>query len=88
MVFVEVPTIGRKAAAKEAIAVIESVKAASDIYAPVSGTVVEANENVTKNPAMINTDPYGEGWLFVLKTANPDELGSLKDAAGYRQQIS
>ena len=88
VVFVEVPTIGRKAAAKEAIAVIESVKAASDIYAPVSGTVVEANENVTKNPAMINTDPYGEGWLFVLKTANPDELGSLKDAAGYRQQIS
>jgi glycine cleavage system H protein len=87
VVFVEVPKVGREVNAKEAIAVVESVKAASDIYAPVKGTVVEANETLTQNPALVNTDPFGQGWLFVLKVANADDLKNLKDAAAYKQQI-
>ena len=88
VVFVELPKVDREANAKEAIAVVESVKAASDIYAPVKGKVVEANKALEGNPALINTDPFGQGWLFVLKVANPDDLKSLKDAAAYKQQIS
>ena len=88
VVFVELPKIDREANAREAIAVVESVKAASDIYAPVKGKVVEANKALESNPALINTDPFGEGWLYVLKVANPDDLKSLKDAAAYKQQIS
>ena len=87
VVFVELPKKDRQVNAKEAIAVVESVKAASDIYAPVKGTVVEANEELSTNPALINTDPFGKGWLFVLKIDNADELKNLKDAAAYKQQI-
>src|SRR5205807_2163618 len=74
VVFVEVPKTGRAVNAKVAVAVVESVKAASDIYAPVKGSVVDANKALDTNPALINTDPYGEGWIFVLKIDNPDEL--------------
>jgi glycine cleavage system H protein len=88
VVFVEVPKLGREVNAKEAIAVVESVKAASDIYAPVKGTVVQANETLTHNPALVNTDPFGQGWLFVLKVANTEDLNGLKDATAYKQQIS
>jgi glycine cleavage system H protein len=88
VVFVEVPKVGREVNAREAIAVVESVKAASDIYAPVKGTVVEANDALTQNPALVNTDAFGEGWLFVLKIANADDLSQLKDAAAYKQQIA
>jgi len=87
VVFVELPKIDRQANAKEAIAVVESVKAASDIYAPVKGKVVEANKDLESNPALINTDPFGKGWLFVLKPDNLDDLKNLKDAAGYKAQI-
>jgi glycine cleavage system H protein len=87
VVFVELPKVGRTANTKEAIAVIESVKAASDIYAPVKGTVVETNKALETNPALINTDPYGEGWIFVLKLDQPGDLENLKDAAAYKQQI-
>jgi glycine cleavage system H protein len=66
---------------------VESVKAASDIYAPVSGTVLEVNKALEENPALINTDPFGEGWIFVVKMDAPDDVKQLKDAAGYRQQI-
>ena len=70
------------------IAVVESVKAASDIYAPVKGTVVEVNKALESNPALINTDPFGEGWIFLLKMASPDDLKELKDPScvpnGYR----
>jgi glycine cleavage system H protein len=88
VVFVELPKIGAKAEARGQIAVVESVKAASDIYAPVKGTVVEVNKALESNPALINTDPFGEGWIFVLKMDSPDEVKQLKDAAGYRQAIS
>ena len=87
VVYVELPKMDRQANAKEAVAVVESVKAASDIYAPISGTVVEVNKALEGNPALVNTDPFGEGWIFVLKMDSPDELKQLKDAAGYRQQI-
>src|SRR3954453_6286052 len=85
--FVELPKIDREANAKEAIAVVESVKAASDIYAPVKGKIVEANKALESNPALINTDPFGEGWIFVLKIESADDLKQLKDAAGYKAQI-
>jgi glycine cleavage system H protein len=87
VVFVELPKVDRQVNAKEAIAVVESVKAASDIYAPVKGTVVDANKALEGNPALINTDPFGEGWLFVLKIDNEADLKNLKNAAAYKQQI-
>ncbi len=87
VVFVELPKVGRQAAPKEAIAVVESVKAASDIYAPAKGTVVDANKALESNPALINTDPFGEGWIFAMKIDDADELKNLKDAAAYRAAI-
>ena len=87
IVYVELPKKDRQVNAKEAIAVVESVKAASDIYAPVKGTVVDANQELSSNPALINTDPFGKGWLFLLKIDNADDLKQLKDAAAYRKQI-
>ena len=87
VVFVELPKMDRQANAKEAIAVVESVKAASDIYAPVKGSVVEANNALTNNPALINSDPFGEGWIFVLKIDNPDDLKNLESPAAYKGQI-
>src|ERR1700759_445280 len=87
VVFVELPKADREANAKEAIAVVESVKAASDIYAPVKGKVVDANKALEANPALINTDPFGEGWLFILKIDNAGDLKNLKDGPAYKAQI-
>jgi glycine cleavage system H protein len=87
VVYVELPKMDRQANAKEAIAVVESVKAASDIYAPAKGTVVEVNNALEADPGLINREPYGQGWIFALKIDNPDDLKNLKDAAGYKQQI-
>jgi glycine cleavage system H protein len=87
VVFVELPKVDREVNAREAIAVVESVKAASDIYAPAKGKVVEANKALESTPALINTDPFGQGWIFVLKIDNPDDLKQLKDAAAYKQHI-
>ncbi len=85
VVFVELPKVGTKVDARGNVAVVESVKAASDIYAPIAGEVVEANEALSSNPALVNTDPFGEGWIFVLKMNSPDDVKQLKDAAAYRQ---
>jgi len=87
VVYVELPKVDRQVNAREGTAVVESVKAASDIYAPVKGIVVEVNKALEGNPALINTDPFGEGWIFVLKMDSPDDVKQLKDAAGYRQTI-
>jgi glycine cleavage system H protein len=87
VVYVELPKVGTRAEARGQIAVVESVKAASDIYAPVTGTVVEVNKALEGNPALINTDPFGEGWIFVLKMESPDDVKQLKDAATYRKAI-
>jgi glycine cleavage system H protein len=87
VVYVELRKVGAMAEARGQIAVVESVKAASDIYAPVKGTVVEVNKALESNPALINTDPFGEGWIFVLKMDSPDDVKQLKDAAAYRKAI-
>lgn len=88
IVFAEPPKVGAKFSAKDAAAVVESVKAASDIYSPVGGEVVEANEELAANPARLNTDPFGAGWIFKIKISNPSDLEALKDAAAYREQIA
>ena len=82
VVFIQNPEVGRKVKQGEECAVIESVKAAADIYAPVSGEVVAANQEVADSPERVNRDPYG-AWLFRLKPLNPAELASLLDAAAY-----
>ena len=87
VVYVELPKIARQVNAKEPIAVVESVKAASDIYAPVKGTVVEVNESLEADPGLINREPYGQGWIFVLKIDNADDLKQFKDAAAYKKQV-
>jgi glycine cleavage system H protein len=83
VVFVEVPEIGRKVSAGEAVAVVESVKAASDVYAPVSGEVVEANGDLAANSALVNEDAEGKAWFFKLKVADEKELSGLMDRAAY-----
>jgi len=87
IVFAEPPAIGKSVGAGEVAAVVESVKAASDIYSPVSGEVIERNEAVEQNPSLLNTDPFGDGWIFKIKLTNPGELDALKDPASYRAQI-
>jgi len=87
VVYVELPKLERQVNAKEPVAVVESVKAASDIYAPVKGTVVEVNKALEADPGLINREPYAQGWIFVLKIDNPDDLKNLKGAAAYKQQI-
>ena len=87
VVFVDLPTVGKELKAGDVACVVESVKAASDIYAPVSGKITAVNSAVSSNPALVNTDPYGEGWLFKLEVSNASERDALKDAAGYRAQL-
>lgn len=87
IVYVELPQVGTALEAKQAAAVVESVKAASDIYSPVSGEVVEVNAALESNPALVNTDPYASGWLFKVKLSDPEEVASLKTAAEYSIQI-
>jgi glycine cleavage system H protein len=87
VVYVELPKMDRQANAKEAIAVVESVKAARDIYAPLKGTVVEVNKALEADPGLINREPYGQGWIFILKLDNADDLKQLKDAEEYKKQI-
>jgi len=87
LVFVELPAIGRKLSAGEAVAVVESVKTASDVYAPIAGEVVEVNTALTQNPGLINSEPYTGGWMIKIKPANPAEVDQLLSAADYRALI-
>jgi glycine cleavage system H protein len=87
IVYVELPKVGAKVTAKEQAAVVESVKAASDIYSPVSGEVTEVNSKLESEPALVNTAPYSEGWLFKVQLEEGADLSELKDAAAYRTQI-
>ena len=84
VVFVELPKVGRVLKKTEAAAVVESVKAASDVYAPVTGEVVEINQAVVDEPALVNTDAAGKAWFFKLKIADKSELGGLMDEAAYK----
>lgn len=83
LVYVEAPEVGRKLTAAAACAVVESVKAASDVYAPVSGVVVENNPTLSDSPELINKDPYGDGWIFKIKLANVADANALLDAKAY-----
>jgi glycine cleavage system H protein len=87
IVYVELPAVGTKVSPKQPTAVVESVKAASDIYAPISGEIAETNSALEGTPGLVNTDPYGKGWLFKIHASNPEQLASLKDAAAYKAQI-
>ena len=88
LVFVEVPKVGRKLAANDACAVVESVKAASDVYAPIAGEVIANNPALADAPETLNTDPYGAGWMWKMKPADAGEIASLLDAAGYEKSVA
>ena len=87
IVFVELPAVGRTVKAGETCAVVESVKTASDIYSPVSGEIIEVNQPVADNPALVNTDPHGAGWFYKIKLSNAAELGALLSPEDYKKQI-
>ena len=87
VVFVELPKVGASFARMEVFGTIEAVKAVSELFSPVAGEVVEVNEALDANPALVNTDPYGEGWMLKLRVSDPSELDSLLDAAAYEQHI-
>lgn len=86
MVFVELPEEGMTYEQGDACAVVESVKAASDVYAPLSGEIIEINSALEDQPELVNTDPYGDGWLFRIQISDPDELDELLDAEAYAEQ--
>jgi len=88
VVYVSLPQVGTEVTATEQIGELESTKAVSDVYAPVSGKVMEVNSELVNNPALINQDPYGEGWICVLEVKDPNSLEGLLDAQAYRSLIS
>lgn len=87
MVFVELPGVEDAVVAGDDVAVAESVKAASDVYAPMTGEIVAVNEALEDTPELVNSDPYGEGWLFRIKAEDPEEFDALLDAEGYENSI-
>lgn len=87
LVFLELPKVGAALSKGSPAAVVESVKAASDVYAPLDGEVVEINEDVVKDPSLVNTDPLGKGWLYKMKLKSPAEFDSLMDETAYKQLI-
>lgn len=87
MVFVELPDVGDNISTGDDVAVAESVKAASDIYAPISGEVIEVNEDLEDSPELVNSDAFGDGWLFKVKLDDVAELDALLDAEGYANSI-
>ena len=87
VVFVDLPEVGREVGANEACAVVESMKAASDVYAPLAGRVVEANERLSEDPGLVNRDPTGEGWFYKLEVTDAAALDELMDEAGYQRFV-
>jgi len=88
IVFVELPAVGDKVSKEDAFGVVESVKAVSDIYAPVSGKVLEVNDDLPENPEMLNEDAYGDGWIIKIEMSDPDELNDLMTAVEYEQYVA
>jgi len=88
VVFYEPPEVGSQASKDEAYAEVESVKAVSDVYAPLSGEIVAGNEAVAEKPELVNEDPYGDGWLVRVKLSDPSEVEQLMDAAAYRELLA
>lgn len=87
LVFVELPPSGKSFAKGAPAAVVESVKAASEVYAPITGQIVESNRSIIDDPSLVNSDPLGNGWFFKLKIADPSEIDALMDEAAYNTQI-
>lgn len=87
LVFVELPRSGKSFAKGAPAAVVESVKAASEVYAPITGQIVETNQSIVDDPSLVNSDPLGNGWFFKLKISDPSEIDSLMDEAAYNTQI-
>ena len=87
VVFVQVPAVGTEVQAGSSVSEVESTKSVSDVYAPVSGTVVEINDDLADAPQRLNEDPYGEGWICVIEGIDATEVGALLDAAGYRALV-
>lgn len=87
LVFVELPEAGRKVAKGDVAVVVESVKAASDVYAPADGEIVEANTALSSDPALVNSSPAGDGWLWKMKLSDESQLSGLMDEAGYKAMI-
>jgi glycine cleavage system H protein len=87
IVFVEVPPAGRELRKGEEAAVVESVKAASDVYSPISGSVIEGNQAIADDPSLVNNDPEGAGWFFKIEVKDPSELSAMMDEAAYRDWI-
>ncbi|HAP42699.1 MAG: glycine cleavage system protein H [Spirochaetes bacterium GWD1_61_31] len=88
IVFVELPAVGKTFKQGEAFGVIESVKAASDVYLPMAGTITEVNGNLEADPALVNREPHGGGWLIKFKAANPADFNALLDAAAYETEAA
>jgi glycine cleavage system H protein len=88
VVFVELPKVGAKVSAMKTFGVVESVKAVSDLFAPVSGEVMEVNADLAKKPETVNSDPYGQGWMLVVKMSSPKDLDALMSAADYEKLIA
>jgi glycine cleavage system H protein len=88
IVFVELPAVGDKVSKEDAFGVVESVKAVSDVYAPVSGKVLEVNDDLPENPEMLNEDPYGDGWMIKVEMSDPEEIDDLMTAAEYEQYVA
>jgi len=88
VVFVELPKVGARVTAHQSFGVVESVKAVSDLFAPVTGEVVEANGDLPKSPELVNRDPYGKGWMIVVKPSNPAELDQLLTASQYEEFLA
>ena len=87
VVFVEIPSVGTRVSAGQRFGEVESTKSVSDVYAPVAGTVIAVNETVASGPELLNSDPYGEGWLCEIEIDGPDAVAGLLDAAAYRALI-
>lgn len=87
VVYVELPEIGRELGKGDAFGTIEAVKAVSELYCPVSGTVLETNDKLESDPALVNQVPYGDGWMIKIKLSKPDELSELMEADGYKEMI-
>ena len=88
VVFVELPKVGARVTAMKTFGVVESVKAVSDLFAPISGEVVEVNAELPKKPELVNSDPYGQGWMLVIKMSTPKEMDALMSAADYEKLVA
>jgi glycine cleavage system H protein len=87
LVFVELPDVGVSVNSSDEVCVVESVKAASDVYSPISGKILAVNNDLEEAPSLVNSDPYGDGWLFRIDPMDPDEFSELLDADGYEQYL-